>query len=183
MRQVLASLNHRRRQTGNPAFEIRIGINSGDVVAGNIGSARRMDYTVMGDGVNTAARLESANKQLGTHILISGATRECLRGEYRLREMDLIRVQGRAESIPIFEVRGLQSELVSARETTLLQTFNAGLRAYRRRGWEHAVKYFGDALNTDPNDVPSAMFRQRATQYRDCPPDDAWDGAWTLPEK
>ena len=159
MREVLATLNHRRRQAGQPEFEIRIGINSGDVVAGNIGSARRMDYTVIGDGVNIAARLESANKQLGTQILISGSTRELLRADYRLRELDLIRVKGRLAPVPVFEVRGLSSELAVARETTLLRAFSGGLEHYRTRHWTKAVEYFERALEFDANDQPSRQLR------------------------
>ncbi len=183
MRDVLARLNQRWSEVGQPPFEIRIGINSGDVVAGNIGSARRMDYTVIGDGVNTAARLESANKQLGTGILISGSTRELLNDDYRLRELDLIRVKGRVEPVPIYEVRGLKSDISATRETAFLEAFADGLGHYRARDWNIAIAGFEHALNADPEDQPARLLRERAAFYRDNPPPDEWDGVWTLLDK
>ena len=183
MQQVLAALNQRRRGENRPEFEIRIGVNSGDVVAGNIGSARRMEYTVIGDGVNIAARLESANKQFGTRVMISESTRALLRGNYHLRELDLIRVQGRSEPLPVLEVRGLASDLVSNKESDLLAHYASGLQRYRSRSWKDAVEQFDKALVCDPQDYPSALFRRRAIHYREHEPADSWDGVWTLTEK
>jgi len=183
MRQVLSALNARRVIAGEPQFEIRIGINSADVVAGNIGSARRMDYTVIGDGVNTAARLESANKQLGTSILVSDSTVKELTGDYRLRELDLIRVKGRAQSVAVFEVRGLGGELVAADEQASMDLFAERLQRYRSRNWGVAIKSFEHALKLNPNDQPSALMCQRARHYQQSGPADDWDGVWTLSEK
>ena len=183
MQQVLSALNRRRREADRPEFEIRIGINSADVVAGNIGSARRMDYTVIGDGVNIAARLESANKQFGTRVLISESTRELLQEDYRLRELDLIRVRGRLEPLSVLEVRGLASELVSSSESDLLDYFAHGLASYRGRLWTDAIGRFEKALECDAQDCPSALFRRRAMHYRDHEPAYNWDGVWTLTEK
>jgi adenylate cyclase len=183
MHQALAALNQRRRIEGRPEFEIRIGVNSGDVVAGNIGSARRMDYTVIGDGVNIAARLESANKQFGTGILISGSTRDLLRNDYRVRELDLIRIKGKAESLPLLEVRGLSSEVIPASESSMLEHFARGLASYRERSWADAVMHFEMAIEADPNDRPSQLFRQRSLHYLAYRPAESWDGVWTLEEK
>ncbi|MGB1883748.1 MAG: adenylate/guanylate cyclase domain-containing protein [Gammaproteobacteria bacterium] len=183
MQQVLNAMNAKRQAEGLPAFEVRIGINSGDVVAGNIGSARRMDYTVIGDGVNTAARLESANKQLGTDILISGSTKDLLQGDYILRELDLIRVKGRHAPVPVYEVRGMASELTPLKEHRLLETFARGLACYRARNWAEAIEGFENALEFDANDQPSWLMRQRALHYRENPPTEHWDGVWTLLDK
>ena len=183
MQQVLAVLNQRRRTADLPEFEVRIGINTGDVVAGNIGSARRMDYTVIGDGVNTAARLESANKQLGTRILISGSTRAHLTERYRLREIDLIRVKGKLEPVPVFEVRGPEDEAVTSREAQLLASFAGGLASYRARAWRQALGYFDEVLELDPADEPARQFRARVRHYLEYEPAADWNGVWTLAEK
>jgi len=183
MQEVQALFNARRRAAGQPEFETRIGIASGDVVAGNIGSVRRMDYTVIGDGVNTASRLESANKQLGTRILVSGSTRELLTGEYRLRELDLIRVKGRGAPLPVYEVRGFGAEATSHTEDALLTAFARGLASYRERDWDTAIRHFERALETDHADQPSWLFRGRALHYRAEPPPEHWDGVWSLLDK
>ncbi len=183
MQQAIADMNARPDRGALPPLQIRIGVNSGDVVAGNIGSARRMDYTVIGDGVNTASRLESANKQLGTQILISGSTRELLRNEYRLRELDRIRVKGRRAPLPVFEVRGLAAEPAPAWEETLLATFAAGLAAYRARDWEYAIGRFRAVLAADPHDHPSRLLIARASGYCEAPPPADWDGVSELAEK
>ena len=183
MQAVLRDLNARRARVGQPQFEIRIGINSGDVVAGSIGSTRRADYTVIGDGVNIAARLESANKQLGTAILISGSTQRALTGEYRLRELDLIRVKGKQEPLPVFEVMGDAAHVSSNVQSDLLREFSHGLASYRERDWTRAVERFSAALALDAHDGPSMVFKQRAAHYLASPPPDSWDGVWTLNEK
>ncbi|MEQ8661560.1 MAG: GAF domain-containing protein [Gammaproteobacteria bacterium] len=180
MQDAQLRFNARRRAAGQPEFETRIGIASGDVVAGNIGSVRRMDYTVIGDGVNIAARLETANKQLGTRILISGSTRELLRDDYRLRELDLIRVRGRSAPLPVYEVRGFGASPVDTAEAALLQAFAAGLVRYRERDWAGAIAHFERALAVDGRDSPSALMRARALHYRSDPPPAQWDGVWSL---
>lgn len=183
MQRVLAALNRRWRASGRPQFEVRIGINSGDVVAGNIGSARRMDYTVVGDGVNVAARLEGANKYLGTRILISASTRAQLNEHYHLREIDLIRVAGKLEPVPVFEVLDHGSAALADTTVELLERFELGLAAYRRRAWLHAVAHFDAVTALDPNDQPSQLLRNRSLHYHQNEPPRDWDGVWTLSEK
>ena len=183
MQRALAEFNRRQAAAGKPGFEVRIGVNSGDVVAGNIGSARRMDYTVIGDGVNVAARLESANKYLGTGILISGSTRAQLRDDYRLREIDLLRVSGKLEPVPVFEVRGQGDDVLAPRELEMLDSYGRGLAAYRARAWPAAVVHFNAVLAIDPADQPARLLRDRSSHYREQEPAPRWDGVWTLSDK
>ena len=180
MQQVLAEFNGRRSRLGLPALDVRIGINSDQVVAGNIGSARRMDYTVVGDGVNVAARLESANKVYGTTILASSSTLALLRGRYCLREIDLLRVKGRAAPIGLHEVVGDANAAARAPE---IQHYATGLAAYRRGDWDHAIKAFDDALRCAPGDSPSLVMRARAIDFAQQPPAPDWDGVYSVGDK
>lgn len=172
MQQVLAAFNARRANAGLPPIDVRIGINSDEVIAGNIGSARRMDYTVVGDGVNLAARLETANKVYGTRLLVSASTMSRLRDCYHSREIDLLQVTGRVQPVAIHEV--FAAEPAGA----LLQSYAAGLAAYRLGEWSRAVEAFDAALRCDPNDTPSSIMRARALELvgRLPPPD--WGGVY-----
>jgi len=173
MQQVLAGFNARRAAAGLPPVDVRIGVNSDEVIAGNIGSTRRMDYTVVGDGVNLAARLESANKVYGTSLLVSASTMALLRDCYHSREIDLLRVKGRAQPVAIHEVFATEPD------SALLQSYAAGLAAYRRGEWSLAVEAFDAALRVRPDDTPSSVMRARALSYADRLPPIDWDGVYS----
>lgn len=183
MQDALQAFNARPSAAGRPPIEIRIGISSGQIVAGNIGSDRRMDYTVIGDEVNLAARLESANKQLGTSLLISGTTANLLQNRYHMRELDYLRVKGKQKPVPIFEVLGHADVPLPELRARTLSRFAKGLNAYRRRDWDAAATSFAAALDIAPYDQPSRIFLERARNYRETPPADDWDGVWILYDK
>ena len=183
MQRVLQQFNRKRKTAARPPVEIRIGISSDHIVAGNIGSNRRMDYTVIGDGVNLAARLESANKQLGTRLLISGMTANLLQDRYHMRELDLIRMKGKKNTVPIFEVLGYGDTPLPERRSRLLSRFAKGLRAYRQGDWLTASQHFKAAVEIDGEDKPSRIFLQRSKIYGTEPLPDDWDGVWTLYDK
>lgn len=177
MRQALAVLNARRAQRGEPPLDVRIGINSGQVIAGNIGSARRMDYTVVGDSVNVASRLEAANKIYGTTILVSASTVELLRENHGLREIDWLRVRGRAAPVAI---HGIDPPALDAVPRV---RYADGLAAYRRGDWAVAAAAFDAVLAAAPDDAPSLAMRARVTRFASDPPPLPWDGVYTLDDK
>ncbi len=183
MQRVLMHFNAGRVAAGERPIDVRIGINSAQVVAGNIGSVRRMDYTVIGDGVNLAARLESANRHYGTRILVSASTVDLLHDRYRLRELDWLRVRGKAAPIPVFEVLGRDDEAAPASEHAVRRHYEAGLTAYRQRDWHGALAHFHAALTSDSRDGPSAIMAKRAAAYLLNPPGDEWEGVFVLTDK
>ena len=181
MMEKLRAFNRARALRGLPPIDIRIGVNTGEVIAGNIGSPKRVDYTVIGDSVNLASRLEGANKFYGTGILISEYTRRALKGEYPLRELDLIRVKGREEPVAIFQV--LESGDGGKDAMVDCSGFSAGLTCYRARDWNGAARHFSEALRVCAEDHPARLFLDRSEYYRDTSPDASWDGVWSLTEK
>ena len=157
----------------------RIGISSGFAVAGNMGSAQRLNYTVTGDMVNLSARLEGANKEYGTYIMISELTAERLGDGYVLRRLDRLVVKGKTEPITVFEVvgrRGAVADDVLAR----LARFDEGLALHDARDFTAARALF---LALAPSDPPSAVYAQRCETYSETPPPADWQGEFTMTHK
>ncbi|MCF8168687.1 MAG: adenylate/guanylate cyclase domain-containing protein, partial [Rhodoferax sp.] len=175
--------NHDRASEGKAPVDIGIGLNSDVVVSGNIGSKKRMDYTIIGDGVNLAARLESACKQYGAHILISEYTQKALRGTYFSRELDLVVVKGKTQPVAIFEVLDYHTPESYPQMQDAMRSFRAGLTKYRQQKWADAMREFDDVLTINPKDKAATMYIERCVHLRDNPPPAEWDGVWVMESK
>ena len=164
------------------AFDIRIGIATGEALVGSIGSELMMSYTVMGDTVNLASRLEGANKLYGGRILVSEATVAGAAGAIETREIDRVILLGQTQPQAVFEIMGRKGEL-TAGQAALRTRFAEGLAAYRGRRWDEARRAFVAALEAAPKDGPSMTFIKRIDSLAAVSPGDDWDGSWHLEQK
>jgi class 3 adenylate cyclase/CheY-like chemotaxis protein len=163
-------------------FLTRIGIHTGDMIVGNMGTERKMNYTIMGHAVNIASRLEGINKQYGTWIIASEDTvKECGDSIFT-RRLDRIRVVGVNEPILIYEVLELPDS-VTPELRVQTELFHEALSLFETRDWNAAMSAFGKALEKYPNDRPTTMYMERCRQYLQTPPADDWDGVYNLSEK
>ena len=183
MMRRMRHLNERRRSRGVNPFEIGIGLASGEIAAGPVGSANRVNYTVIGDSVNLASRLESANKHYNTSVLVAAPTVERLRASVRLRRIDLIRVKGKETPTEIFETLDHYPPQVATNFDEILKPFEEGIQLYRARQWSRALGRFAAVLEVMPNDGTAWVYTDRCLYYRDHPPPDHWDGVWTMETK
>ena len=182
MMSRLRQLHAKWREQGKPLINIGIGINSGAMTVGNMGSEKRFDYTVMGDNVNLGSRLEGTNKEYGTNIIISEFTQAQVQGEFVTRELDFVRVKGKHEPVRIYELIGRPAE-VDAKTLAAIQQFEAGLAAYRHRQWDAAIEALTGVLRLRPDDAPSRLYLERCEAYRQTPPPEEWDGVYTMTHK
>ena len=183
MLRSLLEWNRGRDQQGRPLVEIGIGLNTDVVVAGNIGSPKRMDYTIIGDGVNLAARLESACKRYGARLLLAEATAAKLRGVYRLREADRVIVKGKTRPVSIFECLDYHDDASFPNLMETLGAFSEGLARYRDADFERASDWFRKALEANPGDRLSETYLERCRHLLETPPAADWDGVWVMAEK
>jgi adenylate cyclase len=164
------------------SFDLRIGVATGEALVGSIGSEQMMNYTVVGDTANFAARLESANKIYGSRILVSEATALGAADFVEAREIDLVAMAGQTEPERIYEIIGRKGEL-TVEQRELRARFAEGLAAYRARSWEEARRAFSKALAIVSHDGPSLAFIARIDALAAVPPATDWDGSWRLDQK
>ncbi len=179
----LKNWNRERQEEGKKPINIGIGLSTDAVVSGNIGSPKRMDYTLIGDGVNLAARLESACKQYSTKILISDNTFKKLRGTYRIREIDHVVVKGKTEPVSVHEVLDYHDDESFPNLMGAVNYFSDGLSHYRSGNWEKAVDSFREVLGLNQHDGLSQMYIKRCQLLKENPPEGEWDGVWKMTSK
>ena len=165
----------------------RVGLNSGEMVTGNMGSSMRMNYTMMGDTVNLAARLEPAAKHYGVYIIVAENTYKPVADQFEWRMLDYLRVKGKKKPVKAYELLSLKNDL-SKEKSQLVQAFNEALDLYHDQEWTKAKKRFVEANELEEKfpyrpTNPSTVYIDRCDHFKLEPPDKDWDGVWTMTAK
>ncbi len=188
MRHRLVEFNTARRTMGKQEIAIGIGLHSDEVISGNIGSSRRMEFTAIGDGVNLGSRLEGATKQYGCDIMISENTyQKCGEDRVIVRELDYIKVKGKTKPVSVYELvaiaEGDLARPISDEKKQIIEAYDKGRRHYLDRKFAQAMAAFGSVLEIDSADKASALQLGRCQHYLTHPPEEDWDGAFTMTSK
>jgi adenylate cyclase len=173
-RDRLHELQLRAKNAGNPVFSARFGIHTGEALVGNMGSETRLNYTVIGNNVNLASRLEGLNKHFGTEIMISDATFQDVSESVVARPLNWVAVQGKTEATLVYELLGLKGEVDAAAEQ-LVELSAAALAAYRKQNWAEAIEWCERTLRLRAGDRPSQILIARCRAYCEKPPGEKWD--------
>lgn len=182
MQQKCREIAEKWAREGKPTLVVRMGLNTDMMVVGNVGGASRFDYTVIGDAVNLGSRLEGANKEYGTRIMVSERTANLVKNELLCRELDLLRVKGKTQPIRVYELVGARNS-VGKEMQDKLAVYEAGLALYRERKFKQAIKEFLYALTLDPEDGPSQLYLLRSQTYAKKAPPKDWDGVFAMKTK
>ncbi len=182
MNKALAPLRDKWVAEGRPSISVRMGVNSGPMVVGNMGSAQRMNYTVMGDTVNLASRLEGANKAYNSGLMISEATYSACQGDIDVRELDTIRVVGKSAPVKVFQLLERKNQTADS-ISDLVEKFEHALDTYKDRNYADALAGFEACLKLAETDGPSHTYVARCQKFLVDPPAADWDGVFTLDEK
>jgi adenylate cyclase len=181
MLKALDDLQKKWSEEGRPVLHIGIGINSGDMVVGNMGSQMRFDYTVMGDSVNLGSRLEGINKEYGTNTVISEYTYEAVKDVLTCRELDSVRVKGKKLPVRIYELLCEKKDAASCEAFASL--FETGLEKYKQARWDEAIAAFRKVLELKPGDPPSELYIRRCEDLKKNPLPLPWDGVFEMTKK
>ena len=182
MKKRLREMQENWRNIGQHELFVRMGMNTGLAVVGNMGSKMRMDYTAMGDSVNLASRLEGANKFYGTTAMISENTYNNVKDDVEVRKLDTIRVIGKTEPIVIYELLGLKGTLPQ-KVYDGIELYNKGMEMFADHQWKKAQKFFNDVLEILPDDGPSKTYVGRCDEFIKKPPSKKWDGVYSMKSK
>ena len=166
---------------GGPGLHTRLGINTGVMAVGNMGCSQKFNYSVLGDPVNLASRLEGQNKAYNTSILISQSTAAVVGKHFRLRKIDCIRVKGKLQPISVYEL--MSDDLNDANLAELAAEYEAALASYQKQKWDESEMRIVGILKKFPEDGPCKTLIKRIAAYRHDPPPPDWDGVFTAKEK
>jgi len=179
---ALKDLNRLFAQRQLPLLNLRMGLNTGEAIVGNLGSQKRFDYTVIGDAVNLASRLEGLNKFYATAIMASEATAGECGDQVEFRELDWVAVKGRAAPVTVYEVMAMKGELTIA-QIAARREFAQGLKLFREKAFVQAAQAFAAALEHLPEDGPAKMFRDLCQKFQESPPPADWDSVFRPDKK